>query len=122
MTPIPELLEQLKAEADPPVDRFFARIQQQMETIGARSFFSIWKSAVEGAEYLALADHEKQTLINLGRTLGRYDVEEQRIALNHAIQEMDMHRRCAAEERRSQGKVHAVLGLVAGVFMVIILL
>ena len=122
MTPMPELLEQLRSEAEPPVDQFFAQVIRQMENIGAKSFYSIWKSAVESAPDLALTEREAQALADLGRTLGRYDIEEQRSALDDTIGRMEDFWKAAVEERRSRGKVHAILGLVAGMFVVIILL
>ncbi|MCL2829051.1 MAG: stage III sporulation protein AB [Oscillospiraceae bacterium] len=122
MTPMPELLEQLQNEADRPVDHFFAQVTRQMGAIGTRSFHSIWKAAVEQTTDLALTEREAQVLADLGRTLGRYDVEEQRSALDDTIGRIEDFWKAAIEERRSRGKVHAALGLVAGVFVVIILL
>jgi len=119
---MPELLEQLRDEADAPVDQFFAQVIRQMGDIGAESFYSIWKSAVEHTPTLSLTVREAQALADLGRTLGRYDIEEQRSALDDTIARIEEFWKSAAEERRSRGKVHAILGLVAGVFVVIILL
>jgi len=122
MTPMPELLEQLQNEADAPADQFFAQVIRQMGDIGTRSFHAIWKSAVEHTPDLALTEREAQALADLGRTLGRYDIEEQRAALDDTIGRMEDFWKAAIEERRTRGKVHAVLGLVTGVFAVIILL
>ncbi|MCL2562714.1 MAG: stage III sporulation protein AB [Oscillospiraceae bacterium] len=122
LTPMPELIEQLTQETSPPVDRFFQRVSEEMATIGLQSFYFIWKAAVDNSPELELTASEKQTLTDLGRSLGRYDTEQQRDALAYAGRrlESDLHR--AEEQRRTQGRVHAVLGIVVGVFVVIILL
>jgi len=122
MTPLPELIEQLTREADPPLDRFFHRVAQEMAAIGMRSFYLIWKAAVESSEELALTAGERQTLIDLGRSLGRYDTEEQRDAFAYALRRLEGHLRRTEEARREQGRVHTVLGIAAGVFVVMILL
>ena len=122
MTPLPELIEQLTREADPPLDRFFCRVAQEMTAIGQRSFYFIWKTAVEGSEELALTKEERQTLIDLGRSLGRYDTEEQRDAFAYALRRLESHLRRAEEARREQGRIHAVLGIAVGVFVVMVLL
>jgi len=122
LTPIPALIEQLAREMDPPLDRLFQKVNREMETLGIRSFYSIWKAAIEAAEDLELTPEERQTLIDLGRSLGRYGPEEQRGAFSYALRRLEGHLRLAETHRREQGRVHAVLGLVAGVFVVIILM
>ena len=122
MTPLPELLEQLSQEAEPPIDRLFSRALRQMEQIGARSFYLIWKEAVEESRELELTKEEQGSLIDLGRTLGRYDTEEQREAFCYSLKRLEEYRRRAKEERRTSGKVYAVLGFAVGVFVVVILL
>ena len=122
LTPIPELLEQLAREADAPVDRFFQRVAEQMGTIGLRSFYLIWKTAVENSGDLELLEAEKQTLIDLGRSLGRYDTEQQREAFSYAHRRLETYLRRAEEDRAKGGRVHAVLGIAVGVFVVIILM
>jgi len=122
MTPLPELMEQLMREADPPVDRLFCRVTQGLANIGQQSFYSIWKTAIEQSAELELTAPERQTLIDLGRSLGRYDTEEQRDAFAYTLRRLEGYQRHAEVERRGQGRVHAVLGVVVGVFVVILLL
>ena len=122
MTPIPELIEALIRESDPPVDRLFRRVAAGMGEIGAQSLYFIWRTAVMDSQELELRDTERQSLIDLGRALGRYDAEEQRDAFAYTIRRFEGYLRRAEEERRNQGRVHAILGIVVGVFVVIILL
>ena len=122
MTPLPELIEQLTREAAPPVDRLFYRVAKEMADIGMERFYFLWKRAVEETGELELTEQERQTLIDLGRSLGRYDTEEQRSAFAYAQRRLEGYQRQAEAERAKQGRVHAVLGIAVGVFVVIILL
>jgi len=122
LTPLPELIEQQSRESDPPIDRFFHRVSAELATIGMRSFYLIWKTAIERTTELELTEEERQTLIDLGRSLGRYDTEQQRDAFTYAQRRLETHLRRAEEDRAKGGRVHAVLGLSVGVFVVIILL
>ena len=121
-TPIPALLEQLAHEAGPPVDQLFHRAAGGMETIGMQSVYSIWKTAVEDVSALELMKEERQTLIDLGRTLGRYDTEQQRGTFDYTLRRLEDYLRRAEAERAKHGRVHAVLGIAVGVFVVVILL
>lgn len=122
LTPLPELVEQLTREAASPVDRLFHRTVQEMSELGIQSFYFLWKNAVEASRELELTEPERQTLIDLGRSLGRYDTEEQRGAFTYALRRLEGYLRKAEEERTKQSRVHAVLGIVAGVFVVIVLM
>ena len=103
-------------------DYFFHRVAQEMATLGIQSFYFLWKTAVEQSRELELTEGERQTLIDLGRSLGRYDTEEQRSAFSYTQRRLEDYLRKAEEERSRQGRVHAVLGIAVGVFVVIILL
>jgi stage III sporulation protein AB len=61
-------------------------------------------------------------LTELGVRLGRYDVGEQAAAIGHAQRRLEEHIRRAEAERDSNAKVHAFLGVAAGLFAIIILL
>lgn len=122
LTPLPELFARLAAETESPVKFLFARLAVQMDELGDMSFYAIWEKAIEKTPDLELTPAEKRTLTDLGRTLGRYDIEEQRVACNYTMRRLETYLQKAEAERRNQGKVHAALSVIAGVFVVIILL
>ena len=55
-------------------------------------------------------------------SLGRYDIGEQRSAIAYAERRMDEFLHKAEADREKNSKVHAFLGVAAGVFAVVILL
>lgn len=122
LTPMPELMELLAQQTDPPVNGFFSSCVTQMENLGVKSFYFIWKNAVESSPQMELRPAEARTLIDLGHVLGRYDTEAQGNAIAYAIRRFEHYLKLAEDERKSQGKVHAALGVAAGFFAVIILI
>lgn len=121
LTPMPELLERLASESDSPADIFFRKCISKMSELGICSFSSIWKSAVHQTPELGLRGMELSVLTDLGSVLGRYDSEEQKSALTYAIRRLEVFLHKAEGEYSTQGKVKAVLGLAAGLMLVIIL-
>jgi len=122
MIPLPELIDFLAAETASPVDQFFLRLREEMGNLGTERFSYIWSEAVVQTSELALLEHEAQTLSDLGKSLGRYDIEDQRHVLSYTQRRLEGYLDKAEEARRTQGKVHAVLGLSVGLFVVLILL
>lgn len=122
LTPIPELLELCIESNRGPVRNFLCRVEGQMKELGISPFRQIWQDAVEASPDLLLAPEEKQSLIDLGRSLGRYDAHQQEEAFDYTINRLASALEKARMKKTEEGRVHAVLGVVSGVFMVLILL
>jgi len=122
MTPLPELIDQLCSETAPPLNRFFFRLRQAMGELGIQRFSHLWSEVVDHAYELELQEGERQVLSDLGKTLGRYDIESQRHVISYTLRRLEGYLEQAEEARRTQGKVHAVLSLAVGAFVVLILL
>lgn len=122
LTPMPELMELLAQETDAPVNTLFLSCTKQMENLGSKSFYFIWKHAVTSSESLELNDREQKTLIDLGHVLGRYDTQEQNKSITYCIKRLQQYLLAAEVDKKSQGKVTAALGIAAGFFAVIILI
>ena len=123
LTPMPELLSQLSEEAEQPVNLLFKNAQIRMnENLGGMSFAAIWKRAVAETPELLLTEREQSVLYELGLSLGRYNAAEQKSALEYARRRMEDFARKADIERDTNSKLHAVLGVAAGVFAAVILI
>jgi len=122
MTPLPELIDQLCHETAPPAKGLFLRLRQTMGELGIQRFSALWSKVVNQAHELELHEGERQVLSDLGKTLGRYDIENQRHVISYTLRRLEEYLVQAEETRRTQGKIHAVLSLTAGVFVVLILL
>ena len=122
MSPLPELVDLLCQETAAPAKLLFLRLRHTMGELGIRRFASLWSDAVRHSHELELQEGERQILSDLGGTLGRYDIENQRHAISYTLRRLEAYLIQAEETRRTQGRVHAVLSLAAGAFVVLILL
>lgn len=122
LTPMPELLDMLSDEAAYPSSQLFKNASEKMTELGSRPFSFIWNQAVKSTPELMLTQAEEVVLTQLGQCLGRYDVGEQRSALQYAQRRLDDLTRRAENDRDRNSKVHAFLGISAGLFAMIILL
>ena len=122
LSPLTEVLEHLIVTCNTPVKHFFTRVDDGMREVGRHSFAHIWSMALYDSEELLLKKEERLILDDLGKALGRYDVEMQQSALAYAQKRLAGYLKHAQEEKRTQGKMHATLGVAAGFFVVLILL
>ncbi len=122
LTPMPELLAQMAEEAAYPASLLFKHASEKIQTLGSRSFSSIWRQAVLATPELLLTPAEELVLIELGQSLGRYDVAEQKSAISYAQRRMETFANDADAERDKTSKVRAFLGVAAGFFTVILLI
>ena len=122
LTPVPELFSMLEHEAAYPASSLFRRAGRKMAELGTASFHEIWKTAVEETPELLLKPRESMALSDLGLTLGRYNADEQRREIDYMTRRFEGFLRDAEQEKTRDSKMHAILGVTAGVFCVIILL
>ena len=122
LTPIPEIFELLAEQADQPARALYKNASKQMDRLGELSLSAIWKNAVESTPELRLTDTEKLTLCEVGMCLGRYDPQDQQIMLDRAAGRFESYRKRAEEDRQRNFKTQAYLGVISGVFIVIVLL
>lgn len=121
LTPMPELLAELAKHAQPPVNAFFARCREGLDTLGEHTLSELWNEALDTVP-MDLGPEDLQALRELGGILGRYDGEGQREALALARTQLGQCLTTAAEERTRLGRVYGALGLTAGALLVILLL
>ncbi|MCL2401322.1 MAG: stage III sporulation protein AB [Oscillospiraceae bacterium] len=123
LTPMPELLSQLSEEAAYPASLLFKNAEEKMKSgLGGVSFATIWRQAVSDTPELMLKCEEASVLHELGQSLGKYNAEQQKRALQYAERKMEDFRKKADNERDTNSKLHAFLGVTAGVFAAVILI
>ena len=122
LTPMEETLEMLSNKAPERTRAFFARSLGRMEELGSVSFSEIWNAAVDESDELMLTREERDTVKDMGLSLGKYDVNEQAEAISRARRRLDVFLHKAELERERDSKVKAFFGLAAGAFAVILLI
>lgn len=122
LTPVPELFALLGRQAPDPACRLFQNGEVRLKEIGAVPFSELWHEAVIDTHELMLTQQEILALSELGFSLGKYDVSQQRKAIETARVQFADFTKKAEEERDKNWKAQALLGVTAGLFAVIILL
>jgi stage III sporulation protein AB len=120
LTPVSELAEALGKQAQYPVNLFFQNLSEGMRELGNSRFSEIWQDAVTGTVQLQLSPREAITLSELGLSIGKYDVDEQRDSLLYVQRQMEEYASLAERTCRTNSKLRAFLGVAAGIFAIII--
>ena len=121
MAPMPEIFERLSHELPYPVSALFEHLSRNMGQLGQRTLAEIWRLSIEETNGLSLTPQEEFTLSELGLSLGKYRVEEQSAAIVCTLHRMERYAEQAHIDQKRDGRLHACLGVVAGVFSVILL-
>lgn len=121
LTPLPTALETAAAETHGHAANFFEYCAQRAGHLAGTPFQQLWREGLERCT-LWLDGGDRALLGQLGPVLGRYDADSQRQAIEGAIEGLDRRQIQAAEDRRRLGRVYGVLGLTAGLFLVILLI
>ena len=101
--------------------RFFRLCAQGAEHLDGRSFQQVWQAGLDECQ-LRLDREDREPVEQLGAVLGRYDGDSQRQALKGAAARLERRQAQAAEDRKRLGRVYGVLGMTAGLFLVILLI
>lgn len=120
MAPLPQLLEQLGKDRQGEVSQFFQETARSLQRDPEGGLYPSWRQAM--VRYLPLLrQEERQVLLEVGQTLGRYDVQTQRQALSRGARRMAVFRDEARGEVKRLGKVYAALSLAGGAAVILVL-
>ncbi len=122
LTPMPELLNMLAEQSGAPAKTFFENCLTYLKEGRTSSFSKAWEYAARETVSMQLTPDEVLALSELGMSLGRYAIDDQRTALPRTINKLEVYLARAEEEKRSKGKVCAAMGISAGLMIAIIML
>lgn len=120
LAPLPEALKEAAGETHGRAAQFFDQCAQGAGTLG-HPFQQIWQEGLERCP-LQLDREDQGVLEQLGPVLGRYDADSQRQAIEGAAAGLTRRQAQAVEDRRRLGRVYAVLGMTAGLLLVVLLI
>ena len=120
LTPMPELLSQLGEEAEYPARLLYKNAENKLSTLGNTHFGAIWRQAVTATPELLLTAPEEAALVELGTSLGKYNVEEQKNAISYTRRRLEEYVKRAEIVRETDSKVRAFLGVASGIFAVVL--
>lgn len=120
LTSLPVLLERLSQRGDGQASRFFGEVLEGLRRDPEGGVRQSWRRAMV-RQLPMLAEEERQALLEVGETLGRYDVQAQRQVLKQAAQRLEECRRRSAQEEHRLGRVYAALSLAGGAALILML-
>lgn len=121
MAPLPQLLERLGGDRPGEVGCFFQETAKGLEEDPEGGLYQSWRQAMV-RRLPMLRPEERQVLLEVGQTLGRYDAQTQRQALGRGARRLAALREEARGEARRLGKVHAALSLAGGAAAILVLI
>lgn len=119
LTPLPELIGMLAGQCAPPAAELYVKCSELMGK--RRSFRDAWRRSLAECGELCLLDEEEQVLLELGNTLGRYEAEQQRPALEHAQKRLELFLSIEEREQAEKKRISAALGAGAGIMLALLL-
>lgn len=121
MTPLRRAFQKIARVTPGQVGMFFASCAQEMEG-NCRRMEDIWKQELKTLEkQLPLGGEEMDSLLHLGAVLGRNDQENQQKALDAARAQLQQLLDEARQKEREEIRLYRSLGVMAGIFLVILL-
>lgn len=121
LAPLPEALSRAAKGTNGRPSQFFKLCAQSAAHLNGRTFQQIWQEGVEASQ-MRLEREDLEVLEQLGLVLGRYDGDSQQRALEVTGTRLEQQRTNAAEQRARLGRVYSMLGITAGLFLVILLI
>jgi stage III sporulation protein AB len=105
-----------------PIKSFFAALGMGMQK-EQLDFFSLWEQKVdELVKDSTMNDSEKEILKQFGRTLGQHDIYQQQKHIQLTIVHLDRELEEALDNYQKYGKVAKSLGVLSGIFIVLLLI
>ena len=122
LTSLPKVMEILGKASPKPASRFYKTVASRTCDIVNDGFFGIWMKSLDECLGQNLADEERDVLIRLGSGLGKYDFESQSRVIMTAKKNLERIENTAENEKNANSKLHAFLGVAAGLMAVVVLI
>ena len=121
LTPLPKVMEIVGKSSTKPASQFYRKVASKTSDIHEYGFFGIWMQALDEGN-LTLGNEERDVLIRLGSGLGKYDCDSQGRIIASAKKSLERIGERAEKEKNANSKLHAFLGVAAGMMAVVVLI
>ncbi|HLR15605.1 MAG TPA: stage III sporulation protein SpoIIIAB [Bacillota bacterium] len=122
--PLDEVFRILAKQAPPPIESIFMDLYTRMQNNQNHvDFYTMWAEEMNKVtEKTALGRNEYEILLQFGKTLGQHDLAQQQknilLTQTHLQRELEM----AQEQAGTYGKMAKSLGVLCGIFVVLLLI
>ncbi len=116
--PIPEIFNQISENINSNISNVFKFAANKMDVLTAGD---AWQVALK-MEDLNLNEEDKTVIGNLGKLLGKTDLQGQLSSIEMTLDFLDQQIRKAEIQKNKNEKMYRTLGMIAGISIVIILM
>lgn len=122
-TPLPEAISSLARRHNGRFHAFFEKVSIKLQELSGQTFSEIWKAAV-GNEMkdTSLTKKDKLQLIQFGENLGYLDKDMQLNTLDLYISQLEDELTELSKSVKEKSYIYNSLGIMAGIFLTIIML
>lgn len=122
-TPLPEAISAIARRNEGKFKSFFTKISDALQELSGQTFLDIWKNAVEHELIdVSLNKKDKEQLIHFGESLGYLDKEMQLNTFDAYMIQLEEEIGELTKTVKEKSYLYNSLGIMAGIFISIILL
>ncbi|RFA37142.1 stage III sporulation protein SpoAB [Virgibacillus dokdonensis] len=120
--PLQDAFYTIQKQTPFPIHAFFDRLYKNMN-YESKDFQVVWENSLETfMDISCLGKNEKEILLQFGQTLGKHDFLQQQKHIQLAASHLERELEAANEQYQRYGKMTKSLGVLCGVFIVLLLL
>ncbi len=122
-TALPEVLEIVAARNQGDMTGFFEKVSEELTKMQGESFSKVWKRCMETELVSTCLDRKDLLLLeSLGDNLGFLDQKMQLTTLTHYMMNLEASIEEADNEVKEKVKLYNMLGVLGGLFIMIVML
>lgn len=120
--PLEEAFCHVGRKNEGPLGQFFTAVSRRIEMQQGEAFFVMWKEEIDRlGKDCGLSEKDRQELSGFGEHLGYLDCEMQERTILLYLEQLDLAIDYLREHQREKSHLYTSLGIMAGLFLVIIL-
>ncbi|MGX4669562.1 stage III sporulation protein SpoIIIAB [Cerasibacillus sp. JNUCC 74] len=120
--PLQEAFHAIKKQTPFPIHAFFDRLYKNMHQ-ESKDFKIVWANSLdELMDISCLGKNEKEILMQFGQTLGQHDFNQQQKHIHLARSHLERELENANDQYEKYGRMAKSLGVLCGLFIVLLLL
>lgn len=122
-TPLPEAINSINRRHSGRFQTFFAFVSEQLNELSGHTFSEIWRTAAEKQLMdTSLTKKDKLHLVQFGENLGYLDKDMQMNTIDLYISQLEEEIKDLAKTVREKSYLYNTLGVMAGIFITIIMI
>lgn len=120
--PLEEAFSHVGRKNEGPLGQFFTAVSRRIERQQGEAFYAMWKEEISAlGSDCGLSEKDRQELAGFGEHLGYLDCEMQERTILLYLEQLDLAIDYLREHQREKSHLYTSLGIMAGLFLVIIL-